>query len=252
MKSSDGERTRRPRYVGGPKDEQCPMPGVLVVSGGTERSTWIGDALSLEGCAVQSLSATEPFEKVLELPDIEVIVFELVESDRLVRWCELLRDLPSRPALLVVTGDCQLQVRAFQAGADDCICESIDASLMIERVLMNARRWRSVRALRSTKRVMRTPAGTLAVVLRPLVALDGVPLDLPRVQIRLLRMLMEASQPVPVGELASGVWQGELVAVHTVHTQVALLRSRLESLGIRVEHIRRAGYVLSLLQRKEA
>jgi DNA-binding winged helix-turn-helix (wHTH) protein len=92
----------------------------------------------------------------------------------------------------------------------------------------------------------------LAIALGPLVALDGVPLDLPRVQIRLLRKLMEASQPVSVGELASGVWPGELVATHTVHTQIALLRDRLESFGIKIDHIRRAGYVLSLLQRKEA
>ena len=252
MKSLDGERARRTRHTGSAQDEQCSMPGVLVLSGGTRPSSWIGDALSLDGCAVQWLPAAPPSEATLAQLDVEVIVFELFEADLLLTWCEFLRDQPSRPAVLVVSSQCEFQVRAFQAGADDCISEEHDAAFMTERVLMNARRLRSVRASNSSRRVLRTPAGTLAVLLGPLVALDGVPLDLPRVQIRLLRMLMEASHPVSVGELASGVWPGELVAVHTVHTQIALLRSRLECLGIRVDHIRRSGYVLSSLQRKEA
>lgn len=252
MKSLEGERRKSGGHPASSEVEEQPLPAVLVLSGAASPSSWIGDALTLEGCAVQRRSAEQPFGATLEFADFEVVLFELVGPELLVAWCEFFRNQPNRPALLVVSSEIQLQIQAFQAGVDDCVSEASDASQMIERVCINVRRLRTARAANSAKRVISTPSGTLAVSLGPLVALDGVPLDLPRVQIRLLRMLMEASQPVSVGELASSVWPGELVAVHTVHTQIALLRSRLECLGITVEHIRRAGYVLSVLQSKEA
>jgi len=233
--------------VGCLESEICELPGVLLVAGAKRLSSGVRRALSVEACAVQVLTPEQPLEAVSGLHNLEVVVCEHLSPDDLVKWCESVRELPNRPALLVVSSQPQLQVRAFQAGADDCISDTSDASAIVERVLVNARRVRSVRASCSSPRVLRTRAGTLAVLLGPLVALDGVPLDLPRVQIRLLRTLMETSRPVSVGALASSVWPRELVAVHTVHTQIALLRSRLESLGIKVDHIRGAGYVLSTL-----
>ena len=228
--------------------ELAQLPGVLLVTDATRISSEVHDALSRHACAVQFLNAEQPLVAASRLQEVDVVVFEFLDPELLVRWCQSVRDLPSRPALLVISSQAELQIRAFQAGADDCISDVSDAAAIVERVLMNARRVRSVRAGCPSQRVLRTPSGTLAVLLGPLVALDGVPLDLPRVQIRLLRVLMEASRPVSVGALAHSVWPRELVAVHTVHTQIALLRSRLEGLGIKVGHIRGVGYELSVLR----
>jgi DNA-binding response OmpR family regulator len=232
----------------------CSLPEVLIISAGPRMSSWVGDTLSLDGCAVYYATIDQLPEAATKRPQLDVIILEHADAsaDALVRGCEAALELPLRVALLVVCSDLRLQLMAFKAGTDDCISDASDAAMLLERVLMNARRARALRASAPAKRVIRTPAGTLAVTLGPLIMLDGVPLDLPRVQIRLLRKLMEASHPVSVGELADSVWPGELVAVHTVHTQIALLRSRLEGLGIKVDHIRREGYVLSLWQRKEA
>jgi DNA-binding response OmpR family regulator len=234
------------------ESETFRLPDVLLLSGAISVSRGVKGALSQGGCTVRQQAQEQPLESVSTLPDLDVIVFDGVDAGLLLSQCESVRDVPSRPALLVVSNQSELQARAFQAGADDCISDTCGASLIVERVLMHTRRVRSVRASCSAPRALRTPSGTLAIVHAPQVSLDGAPLDLPRVQLRLLRALMEAESPVSVGTLARSVWPGELVAVHTVHTQVALLRSRLEDLGVKVEHLRGAGYLLSLLQRKEA
>jgi DNA-binding response OmpR family regulator len=93
-------------------------------------------------------------------------------------------------------------------------------------------------------RVIATRLGLLSISLCPTVSLAGAPLDLPRVQLRLLQRLMEATSPVSAADLRKAAWRNEVVRAHTVHTHVALLKARLHELGVELTHIRGAGYVL--------
>ena len=93
-------------------------------------------------------------------------------------------------------------------------------------------------------KVIATRLGPLSISLCPTVSLAGTPLDLPRVQLRLLQRLMEAWCPVSVAELKKTAWRNEVVETHTVHTQISLLKARLHHLGVELKHIRGTGYVL--------
>src|SRR5688572_5640824 len=93
-------------------------------------------------------------------------------------------------------------------------------------------------------KVIATRLGPLSISLCPTVSLAGAPLDLPRVQLRLLQRLMEASCPSSVADLRKTAWRNEVVGTHTVHTQISLLKARLQELGVDLMHIRGAGYVL--------
>ena len=93
-------------------------------------------------------------------------------------------------------------------------------------------------------KVIATRRGPLSISLCPTVALAGAPLELPRVQLRLLQRLMEATCPVSAADLRKTAWRNEVVGTHTVHTQIALLKARLHELGVDLKHIRGAGYVL--------
>jgi DNA-binding winged helix-turn-helix (wHTH) protein len=91
---------------------------------------------------------------------------------------------------------------------------------------------------------LRTSRGTLAVVHVPDVQLDGVSLDLPRLQARLLVALLEAATPLTTSELGARVWLGATVLDHTIHSQLAILRGRIADLGLRICNLRGRGYVI--------
>src|SRR5688500_436910 len=60
-------------------------------------------------------------------------------------------------------------------------------------------------------KVIATRLGPLSISLCPTVSLAGAPLDLPRMQLRLLQRLMEASCPVSVADLRKDAWRNEVV-----------------------------------------
>jgi DNA-binding response OmpR family regulator len=179
--------------------------------------------------------------------------FDVVVLNRTLRatdgieLCRELRACGCTASLVVFTqhDDEQAEIAAFRAGADDFVTKSSNADALTERVLANARRARSYPPHSGKlRRFVKTRAGTLAVSQGPLIVLNGLPLDLPRLQGRLLQTLLEASGPVSTAALAEAAWNGERVAEHTVHSQIALLRARLAELGARVEHVRGQGYVV--------
>jgi DNA-binding response OmpR family regulator len=220
------------------------LPDVWVVAGGVHPQ-WLGSAFRTGVRTVRLLTGAQTLEEICSGQSADVVVFEDLEPDLLERCCESARDIPGRPALLVVSNKEQTQARAFQEGADDCISSTTNPTEVLDRVLVNALRARAGRGSAASNRVLRTSAGNLAVIVGSYVAFNGSPLDLPRIQSRILRMLMDAANPLSVKALASGVWPGELVADHTVHTQIALLRTRLAGFGIKIDHLRRIGYVLA-------
>jgi DNA-binding winged helix-turn-helix (wHTH) protein len=101
------------------------------------------------------------------------------------------------------------------------------------------------RFLHEARACLHTCRGKLKVVQVPAIEFDGVPLDLPRQQIRLLLALLEASGPLTTTELAKRAWDGAFVLEHTVHCQVAILRKSIADLGIRIHTLRGRGYVIT-------
>lgn len=93
-------------------------------------------------------------------------------------------------------------------------------------------------------RWVRTSRGTLTVVQVPDVQLDGVSLELPRLQARLLVSLLEAARPLSTFELGARVWLGATVLDHTIHSQLAILRKRIADLGLQICNLRGRGYVI--------
>lgn len=220
-----------------------PVQRVLVLVGAAQSHSNLQRGLALAGCEVQVCSCDALSPVALAVSSFDVVLLDDISELDVARWCEGTRDLADRPALVVVTDQRKIEIRAFQTGADDCVSDERECAV-IRRVMVNALRRQVLRESSPRQRTIFTASGTLAISLAPLVSLNGIPLELPRVQIRILRKLMESSRPVSVRELASSAWPKERVAVHTVHTQVALLRARLDEIDVKVKHIRREGYVL--------
>lgn len=86
--------------------------------------------------------------------------------------------------------------------------------------------------------------GSLAVATSPDILLNGVSLELSRLQSRIFAALLETPEPLSTTQVAAIAWQGRIVAEHTVHAQVALLRTRVLHFGLRITHLRGRGYVL--------
>jgi len=178
--------------------------------------------------------------------DVVVLDRKLQSTDG-IELCRELRANGCTASLVVFTSDGgeQAEIAAFRAGADDFVNKSSSTDALTERVLANARRARSYPPHSGKlRRFVKTRSGTLAVSQGPLIVLNGLPLDLPRLQGRLLQALLEASGPVSTAALAEAAWNGERVAEHTVHSQIALLRARLAELGARIDHVRGQGYVV--------
>lgn len=234
------------------KQEQCAAHRILVVVKANQASSSAAAALELEGFDVVPCPAQESDARnEALLSDVRVAVLDELDGPDVVRWCQRARELPLGPFVLVLTGVQEVQVRAFQAGADDCLPSEADCSMIVQRVRVNALRNQVQRARSTNARALRTVSGELSLSLVPTISLAGIPLDLPRVQIRLLRKLMESSSPVSVADLSKSAWPNEFVAVHTVHTQIALLKARLKDLGVAIKHIRREGYVLNVAEQPE-
>lgn len=192
-------------------------------------------------------------EQFAEFDATKVDGFDVVVLDRTlqstdgIELCRELRAAGCTASVLVFTkqGDEHSEIAAFRAGADDVASKVANTEALTERVLVNARRARSYPPHSGKhRRFVKTRSGTLAVSQGPLIVLNGSPLDLPRLQGRLLQALLEASGPVSTASLAEAAWNGERVAEHTVHSQIALLRARLAELGARIEHVRGQGYVV--------
>lgn len=86
--------------------------------------------------------------------------------------------------------------------------------------------------------------GRLEVATTPDVVLDGVSLELSRLHSRILAALLESAGPLTTVRIAHIAWQGRFVSEHTVHSQIALLRTRMVDFGVRIRNVRGRGYIL--------
>jgi len=180
-----------------------------------------------------------------------LVVLDHLEPQEVSHWCTLGLAMPMHPAILVLTDSRDRQMQTFHAGAYDCLCLGAEHAVATERLLANAFRGTVPRSSTSGPAVIPTTLGPLSLSLHTTGSLAGVPLDLPRVQLRLLQKLLESPRPVSVSELSRSAWPNEVVAAHTVHTQIALLKARLQDIGVDLKHIRRAGYAISSITRCE-
>lgn len=221
---------------------------VLIVDEDAALSRGLARLLTQRGLEVETCSEGFEHFDAGKVDGFDVLVLDCkLQSTDGIALCRELRASGCTASLVMFTsnGDEQAEIAAFRAGADDFVTKSASTDALTERVLANARRARSYPPHSGKlRRFVKTRSGMLAVSQGPLIVLNGLPLDLPRLQGRLLQTLLEASGPVSTAALAEAAWNGERVAEHTVHSQIALLRARLAELGARIEHVRGQGYVV--------
>lgn len=175
--------------------------------------------------------------------EFEVVILISLEREQLIHWCKLFNQRTPRPAMLVLSEFADLREEAYNHDADDCFPDLVP-ELLLGRIFVNVARVRAARGSRSRPPPVRTRSGTLALDLAPVPLFNGTALDLSRVHTRLLRTLLASEEPVSTERLAAAGWPGERVALHTVHTQIALLKTKLEAIDALVTHVRGKGYVL--------
>jgi DNA-binding response OmpR family regulator len=232
------------------RDGECDSPQeyrILLMGDGCAGASNLRCLLERHGCRVRE----SDFESVLdafEPDDFDVVLIgnELARSI-CAPLCLKLRERGLEAAVVVFSpaenDDCQLA--ALRSGADDYLLGTTSTDVLIERILVNARRARS-RGMKSSDRFsLRVPSGTLTLAQGLLPVFNGVPLEVSPVQARLLRILLEASDPLSTQDLGAAGWPGARVAPHTVHTHIALLRTRLKDLGARIVYVRGKGYRLA-------
>lgn len=173
----------------------------------------------------------------------DVAILIALERSQLVHWCDLFSQRAPRPAVLVLSECAELREEAYNHDADDCFPELVP-EVLLGRIFVNVARVRATRRSRSKPAPVRTRSGTLALDLAPVPLFNGMALDLSRVHTRLLRALLASEEPVSTESLAAVGWPGERVALHTVHTQISLLKTKLEAIDALVAHVRGKGYVL--------
>lgn len=84
----------------------------------------------------------------------------------------------------------------------------------------------------------------LTIAYHPDILVEGTSIDLTRLQSRICSVLLGAEGPVSTKVIAEEAWFGRRVSTHTVHSQMNLLRMRLNDFGIALRNERGRGYWL--------
>jgi DNA-binding response OmpR family regulator len=179
--------------------------------------------------------------------DPSVVVLERTLPDMLgTEVCEALRQ-DARLAdvgILMLTGrgredDC---IEGFEAGADDCVVRPFSVRELVLRIRAIAARSRFARV--SKRRDVHRWRGIEVDLVRHRVAIDGVPVTLRPLELKLLATLLPAPGTIfSRAELLRLVWGvDEATDTRTVDTHVHRLRERLGAYGHAIETVPHIGY----------
>jgi len=219
-------------------------PGrVLLVEDDPMLSTAYARALGADGFEVTPVQSGEGALSALSEADYDVLILDigLPGIDGFAVLARLRgRDRALPVVVLTARDDADCRHRAFGLGADAFLGKPIALSELKRHVHAALRR---VDAAGSPK----TTCGPLVVDMEAGRAfLGGVPLDLPRREWSLLRLLIAQGGRLlskeQIGKTIAG--EGEALSPGAVEVHVSRLRSKLESSGLRIVYVRGMGYLL--------
>jgi two-component system OmpR family response regulator len=168
------------------------------------------------------------------------LIVSALSNDDAMRCLTELRNATGVPVIVVAPSDCTqaTRIRAFHAGADDVITESLDIEELVLRVVARLRRSHVPPSI-EVDDVVIDVAGRSAWR-------GGHLLDLTHTEFLLLAAL--AHQPgvvISKRKLLESVWGFEGFDVNLVEVQVSALRKKLEEFGTRIiQTVRLHGYVI--------
>lgn len=164
--------------------------------------------------------------------------------------CSTLREDPSVVDLLIIAitpeGSVPAKVAALEAGADDCVTQPLHADELVARIKALRRRAAPAAAPGSLK------AGTIEMDLeRWTVTLGGRPVELTKMEFRLLQALLEAKGRALTRDfLLEKAWSH--AAIHgldtrTVDVHIGRLRRKLGTAGHYIITVRNVGFRFEIL-----
>jgi DNA-binding response OmpR family regulator len=177
--------------------------------------------------------------------DEALIAWKLTTVDGL-EICRRLSAKCAGTALILFTQEDEIeaQIAALEGGADDLISKEARPDVLAVRLLAHARRAR--RSSGSQRCAIRTETGVLAVPApgseHP--THNGRPLELTKMERRLLQCPLDSPEPVASAVLLERLWPDATVDAHALHSHISELRRKLQPSGIRLHYVRYRGYRL--------
>lgn len=133
------------------------------------------------------------------------------------------------------------QLAAWRAGANDRVGRAIPRDRLVERILahIDGARIKVAGLLFPVVAELPGPSGVFTMSLLPtVVAMDGRPLALSRIEERLFARLWAAHGAiVPASELIDSAWFGRRVAPSTLQVHLSQLRRKLGKMGVGIERV---------------
>lgn len=212
---------------------------ILLIEDDAALSSALCKALAERGFVVNAVARGQLGLNAImtDVPDVVILDLGLPDLDGITvlkRIREYHRDLPV--LLLTARDSLDDKVAGLDSGADDYLTKPFDMAELLARLRVLERR-------RSTAKTSVIRIGAVALdTARGLVSVDDMPVDLPRREFMLLRVLMEnAGKVLTRGSLESRLYSwGEEVASNTVEVHVHHLRKKLGADFIRT--VRGVGY----------
>jgi DNA-binding response OmpR family regulator len=199
---------------------------ILLIEDDSALSEALRKALAERGFVVNTVARGQLGLNAImtDLPDVVILDLGLPDLDGMTvlrRIRDTNKDLPV--LLLTARDSLDDKVAGLDSGADDYLTKPFDMAELLARLRVLERRL-------STSRTSVICIGAVSLdTARGLVSVDGKPVELPRREFMLLRVLMEnAGKVLTRGSLESRLYSwGEEVASNTVEVHVHHLRKKL-------------------------
>ncbi|GAA1290778.1 response regulator transcription factor [Brachybacterium alimentarium] len=230
-------------------------PLVLVVDDEVQMTTIISFALETQGLRTLTAADAPSARTLLEAEPIELVVLDvMLPGESGIDLCRSLRDTSDVPVILLTAlGEVDDRVAGLTAGADDYLTKPFSPRELALRAQAILRRSTGSTMLNGpTGQVLQ--CGALRVDReRGSASWDGVDLDLPETELRLLgRLAQDAGRAVPLRTLLQEVWGTSRAegGRDMVKSMIYRLRQQMRAQGAPtdlIEAVRGQGYRVRVL-----
>lgn len=230
-------------------------PLVLVVDDEVQMTTIISFALETQGLRTLTAADAPSARTLLEAEPIELVVLDvMLPGESGIDLCRSLRDTSDVPVILLTAlGEVDDRVAGLTAGADDYLTKPFSPRELALRAQAILRRSTGSAMLTGpTGQVLQ--CGALRVDReRGSASWDGVDLDLPETELRLLgRLAQDAGRAVPLRTLLQEVWGTSRAegGRDMVKSMIYRLRQQMRAQGAPtdlIEAVRGQGYRIRVL-----
>jgi two-component system response regulator VicR len=180
-------------------------------------------------------------------PDLVLLDLMLPKIDGL-DVCRELRKTSQIPIIMVTArGEETDRVIGLELGADDYICKPFSMRELLARIKAVLRRQKAGPAAGSPATILKGPAGLVVDEESRVVAINGLTLDLTRLEFDLIQhLILNAGRVLSREQLLSQAWGYDFVGgVRAVDSSIKRLRKKIQSIDpnlVLIETVRGIGY----------